>query len=781
MWSVLCLVVCWSFVLGAEFRECVNVPKVVEDRRNDTSRLKVGTFNAEFLFLKGLARLKCPGEDCAWKDEKMAMEHVRAVARVIVNSGADIMQLSEVEDCDALQALVDEIKLLGDDSYRPYVVKGLDTFTGQNVGFITKIDPIVQVQRSEERVEYPVSETSCGDFGGKVKSKGVSKHFYTKFQVPGFDYNITMVGAHLLARPDDTKRCFQRESQASVLANIVKLAVAQNDDVVVLGDLNDFSDVVPDIKGSRPISSVMKILRNAGNGLRNAALKAPQELRYSNWWDHDPKDCKMQIPNDVSMIDQMLLSPRLFAQTTKTHFGNDYFTPNCGTLYSDHFPIVSTIVAGSKNPPIDDPPTPIPTIAPSIIPTPAPSALPPATCAINSCKYVKDSPCQCNEACKKYNDCCADYDEVCDGKGRDPFVECKAVPKLPEDRRVNKEHLSIATFNAEFLFMKGLSKLKCPGSDCDWKDDAMAQKHIDAVASMILKMNVDIIQLTEVEDCDALAALVTSLAAMGDTTYKQYLVRGKDLFTGQNVALLTRVDPIADMQRSEETIEYPVPNTSCGVYDGKPSKSKGVSKHFYTRFAVDGFAKPITMVGLHFLARPDDVKRCFQREAQATVIGNIVQKATKRGDHVVVLGDFNDFSESVADIKGSAPISSTLKIIRTAGNGLVNIASKVAQKQRYTNWWDHAPKDCIVTIPNEVSMLDHILLSPDLYELAKDTAFGHDLFQQSCDTLHSDHYPIYTSITSPGKRGSDSIWTKFWKWLRGIGSWFRKWFDSLFK
>ena len=98
------------------------------------------------------------------------------------------------------------------------------------------------------------------------------------------------------------------------------------------------------------------------------------------------------------------------------------------------------------------------------------------------------------------------------------------------------------------------------------------------------------------------------------------MLQGADTFTGQNVALLTRVDPLVDLQRTEARVEYPVEGSTCfgsstiSTDKPTPKKAKGVSKHFFTRFAVAGLARPITMVALHFLARPDDPRRRARRK-----------------------------------------------------------------------------------------------------------------------------------------------------------------------
>lgn len=48
---------------------------------------------------------------------------------------------------------------------------------------------------------------------------------------------------------------------------------------------------------------------------------------------------------------------------------------------------------------------------PTPVPTPSPHAG--STCNQIGCYYVPSNPCQCNDGCKSYGDCCDDYDDVC--------------------------------------------------------------------------------------------------------------------------------------------------------------------------------------------------------------------------------------------------------------------------------------------------------------------------------------------------------------------------------
>jgi len=105
--------------------------------------------------------------------------------------------------------------------------------------------------------------------------------------------------------------------------------------------------------------------------------------------------------------------------------------------------------------------------------------------------------------------------------------------------------------------------MQCPGGDCPWKTANDAERHYQGIVSEIRDLDADIITLTELQGCDVLERLATDLN-MG---YKHYLVLGGDTATGQNVGLLTRVDPVTDLQRTENTMtsEHVCSITCCSI------------------------------------------------------------------------------------------------------------------------------------------------------------------------------------------------------------------------
>jgi len=318
--------------------------------------------------------------------------------------------------------------------------------------------------------------------------------------------------------------------------------------------------------------------------------------------------------------------------------------------------------------------------------------------------------------------------------------ECPTAPSVPKDRRTDKGTLKIATYNAEWLF---LNRSNCPGTGCAWPTEAAALDHMQDVADEITILNADIVNLAEVQDCIVLTRLNGLLKGMN---YLPYLLTGTDTSTGQNVALLTRVDPSVNLQRTSNRVDYPIPGSTCG---STSSGNTAVSKHYYTTFNVEGLPNPLTIFGLHFLAFPDDKIRCVQREGQASVIKALVASYLGEGHSVVVLGDVNDFDGTVIDASGNVPISTVLDILRDplpskAGDELTNVASFVAAaSQRYSCWWDK-DESCSVQ-HDELSMIDHLLISNDLVPLVTGAYMDHS-YQAACNTYESDHWPVVVQL-----------------------------------
>jgi endonuclease/exonuclease/phosphatase family metal-dependent hydrolase len=306
-------------------------------------------------------------------------------------------------------------------------------------------------------------------------------------------------------------------------------------------------------------------------------------------------------------------------------------------------------------------------------------------------------------------------------------------------------------YNVEWLFLKTYNN--CPGSSCSWINLADATTHLQKVASVIRSYNPDILNLCEVEGCYELEQLNGLLG----NAYTPYLLFGTDTSTGQNVGVLTKYSPSVSLKRSSATRAYPVAGSRCN-YTGAGG-STGVSKHYYTEYKINDMT--VYFIGAHLLAMPTDPARCASREAQAEVLQQIIVELLGGIDpntrHIVddphvgliVAGDMNDFDGEIQDANDNRPISIVLDILKGFAGSyalayeLYSVAAQVVKTERYTDWWD--PNGDCVSTANEMSMIDHVLMTPNLIDKVKKVTMPHP-YKEYCGTFDSDHYPIIVDL-----------------------------------
>ena len=316
--------------------ECPNIT-IIGDRRTDKTKLRLVQYNVEWLFIDYYSPMNCPGDGCTWKNSTEAQTHMDYVAKRIKALNPDIINFCEVEGCDELNMLKEKL----DDSYLPYLKKGTDSSTGQNVGMLTRVDPLKSLYRSELKYNYPINGSKCG-YIGTGGSSGVSKHYITEYEFSGM--NIAFISAHLLAIPTDPARCVQREAQAQVLQNIVSSYIIKGYEIILLGDMNDYDAELLDLNSNKPTSRVLDIMKGLDgqkNGtylLTNIAYRMEQTERYSDWWDSD-NNCDTSSQNDLSMIDHILVTSNIDEKIVDAFIYHDY-KEYCGKWNSDHYPVV---------------------------------------------------------------------------------------------------------------------------------------------------------------------------------------------------------------------------------------------------------------------------------------------------------------------------------------------------------------------------------------------------------------------------------------------------------
>lgn len=310
------------------------------------------------------------------------------------------------------------------------------------------------------------------------------------------------------------------------------------------------------------------------------------------------------------------------------------------------------------------------------------------------------------------------------------YSDCP-IPKTPgKDRRTDTDRLRLVQFNAEWLFMT-----PCQDYGCPWFNLEQQQQHIDAISQVLSDLQPDLAHFAEIECCQVL----TSISS--ESTLYPYLIQGKDTATHQNVGILTKIDPLLPLNRTEERVQYPVPDSKCG-YTGEPGTT-GVSKHLISELSFNNLS--IALIGSHLLAYPTDKMRCAEREAQAQVLQNVIFNYIKKGYEVIVLGDFNDYDAEIPDTNNNKPISHVLSTLKGSSGShkglysLMSVGDCISQETRFSDWYDEN-NNC-VSSETEFSQIDHILLSKYLYDHLVEV-FMYQGYEQSCSSLVSDHYPV---------------------------------------
>lgn len=316
-------------------------------------------------------------------------------------------------------------------------------------------------------------------------------------------------------------------------------------------------------------------------------------------------------------------------------------------------------------------------------------------------------------------------------------TECPVVTSIG-DRRKDKTKFRLVQYNVEWLFFDYYSNMDCPGNGCTWKNQSEAETHMNYVANVVKTLSPDLINFCEVEGCDELNMLKGQL----DGTYNSYLKKGTDTGTGQNVGMLTRVDPLVSLYRVETKYSYPITGSKCG-YTGSPGTT-GVSKHYITEFTFDNMK--VAFIGAHLLAIPTDPARCSQREAQASVLQQVIYNYTNKGYEIIMIGDFNDYDAEVLDVNNNKPISYVLDILKGLYGSykgkyeLTNLAVAMNQSQRFSDWWD-SDNNCNTASKNDYSMIDHVLVSSGIKKYITNVFIYHG-YNEYCGKYNSDHYPV---------------------------------------
>jgi exonuclease III len=293
------------------------------------SHLTIMTFNTEFMW---------DGQEpeqgnvpLAWKNDPVKAEaRMAKIAEVIRRANPDIVNLVEVENLNALQTL--NRKFLADRGYTAYLVEGRDSYTGQDVGLLSRIAP-------EEGNVVP--DFRKGSSGGI--DKVVSKNYNARFVIGST--RIALVALHFLAQPDREDRRFERQAQADAIRRMALDHLHAGYLPVVLGDFNDYDgeENSRDHQQSMPITFVLSSIKAMDpevpdDDLVNVSSFIPQSDRYTAFWDRN-NNRRVDRPRELTSIDHILISNKLAGRVERAWMPHDHDP----LTLSDHFPVVVTL------------------------------------------------------------------------------------------------------------------------------------------------------------------------------------------------------------------------------------------------------------------------------------------------------------------------------------------------------------------------------------------------------------------------------------------------------
>ena len=287
-----------------------------DDLEPATSRqLRVASFNLENYFPVGGAL------DGGTVSEEEFDERTTRLADAIgdLMERPDVIAVQEVYDLATLQALASRLG-----GYTAYLEEGNDE-RGIDVGFLVK-DGVKVMDVTQYGKTAPGPEGyDCSDVEGRLFDR---PPLAAKVRAEGIG-TFTVISNHFASKaaPDEC-----RAAQAAFVRDRVAELEANDERVIVTGDLNAFED-----------ESALTTLQDGKTTLDNLWDEAPAEERYS-----------FAFQGKLQTLDHMLLTEGLQGRVEDfryAHFDNDYHEredPADGHHVSDHDPPVVTLSRGGS-------------------------------------------------------------------------------------------------------------------------------------------------------------------------------------------------------------------------------------------------------------------------------------------------------------------------------------------------------------------------------------------------------------------------------------------------
>lgn len=318
----------------------------------DTVPLRIVTFNAEILTAP---RVRA-GQLDKYRFDYARGLHLERVAGLIETLTPDVLNLVEVTSVEAVDRLVAILHEKGLTDYRGYHTESHDSFSGMDVGVISRLPltPLGEVGVEGAGGEFLKTIYSEADdptwrqafsFVGwegdqRKGTTSLSRNSMYFLKVNG--WKLGFFGLHLKSNPSDDYSNAKRSGESELVRRAIRAEIlARGYLPVVLGDLNDYDPDVPDRDDSR--STRTEVLRRIkdfddqreGAELVNAAKWIGRKAdRYTSHWDWNENGAA--DGDDVyTMIDHVLLPAEL-----EPHVRRVFICRTVSLDTSDHFPIV---------------------------------------------------------------------------------------------------------------------------------------------------------------------------------------------------------------------------------------------------------------------------------------------------------------------------------------------------------------------------------------------------------------------------------------------------------
>lgn len=295
----------------------------VYDNRKDKNKLRLVQYNTEYLYSDSKI-INCPGKDCTWKNKTEQSKHFSKISQIINDLNPDIINLCEINTSEILNKLINSLD--DSSSYKYYLSLSQPNFLDQNLGIITRVEPL-QFYRMDGETKYPINNSKCNFSGDGIINtpKNYISHFYIN------NMNIIIIGVHLKAYPNKPENCAIREAQAMIIQKSI-IKYYNTHEIIVIGDINDFDDDVKDYSNNNSNSKVLNIIKGkfGYNPINYKLYNTSEFLKKKERFTTDR----------MSMLDYVLVTEKLKKYIKDVDVFTEY-EEKIGTDYdSDHYPII---------------------------------------------------------------------------------------------------------------------------------------------------------------------------------------------------------------------------------------------------------------------------------------------------------------------------------------------------------------------------------------------------------------------------------------------------------